>query len=242
MKKIAAFFDIDGTLYRDNFISELFKKLIKSDIIEEEKWFVDVKPEFSKWDRRIGTYDVYLNKIADIYKEAIKGYHKSFIEHLVKRIVQEKGGRVYVFTRERIKWHKQQGHKLISISGSPSEVVREVALLYGFDDYIGSAYTINNNGIYTGNVIPMWDSDSKKKAVLDMQNKYNLDLKNSYAYGDTAGDFSMMKLVGNPVLVNPTRELIELVYTNTDLKSSVDVIVERKDVIYQNPIYKVQTL
>ena len=33
MGKIAAFFDIDGTLYRDSLMVEHFKKLIKYDII-----------------------------------------------------------------------------------------------------------------------------------------------------------------------------------------------------------------
>ena len=37
-KKVAAFFDIDGTLYREGLITEVFKKMIKCEIIEPEKW------------------------------------------------------------------------------------------------------------------------------------------------------------------------------------------------------------
>ncbi|ALP02292.1 hypothetical protein PCZ31_0337 [Clostridioides difficile] len=36
MKNIAAFFDIDGTLYRDSLMVEHFKKLIKYDIIDQK--------------------------------------------------------------------------------------------------------------------------------------------------------------------------------------------------------------
>lgn len=36
MGKIAAFFDIDGTLYRDSLMVEHFKKLIKYDIIDQK--------------------------------------------------------------------------------------------------------------------------------------------------------------------------------------------------------------
>lgn len=46
MKAKAAFFDIDGTLYREGLISEVFKKLIKYEIIDEEKWYKEVRPEF----------------------------------------------------------------------------------------------------------------------------------------------------------------------------------------------------
>ena len=38
MGKIAAFFDIDGTLYRDSLMVEHFKKLIKYDIIDQKAW------------------------------------------------------------------------------------------------------------------------------------------------------------------------------------------------------------
>ena len=40
----AAFFDIDGTLYREVFMKEIFKKLIRSEVIREEEWFTQVKP------------------------------------------------------------------------------------------------------------------------------------------------------------------------------------------------------
>lgn len=39
MKNIAAFFDIDGTLYRDSLMVEHFKKLIKYDIIDQKNWY-----------------------------------------------------------------------------------------------------------------------------------------------------------------------------------------------------------
>ncbi|MEG2539718.1 MAG: HAD-IB family hydrolase, partial [Clostridium sp.] len=67
MGNVAAFFDIDGTLYREGLITEVFKKLIKYEIIESEKWYKEVKPEYQKWDRRLGVYDDYLLKMADIY-------------------------------------------------------------------------------------------------------------------------------------------------------------------------------
>lgn len=232
MGDTAAFFDIDGTIYREGFMADLFKKFIKSEIIEEEKWYSEVKPEFVKWDRRIGTYDTYLGKMAEIYTHAIKGHHKAYIEHIVRKVVAEKGARAYVYTRERIKWHREKGHKLITISGSPVELVRDMAELYGFDDYMGSNYEIDENDLYTGEVIPMWDSRSKKVAVLHMAELYGLDLAKCWAYGDTAGDFSMLELVGNPILVNPTRELIHLVTDCEEVRKKAKIVVERKDVIY----------
>lgn len=232
MGEVAAFFDIDGTLYREGLIAEVFKKLVKYEIIEPEKWYNEVRPEYQKWDKRQGNYDNYLLKMANIYVEAVKGLHVSQIEFIARKVVEQKGDRVYTYTRDRIKWHKQQGHRLITISGSPKELVKEMALKHGFDDFKGAIYTINKNDIYTGEVIPMWDSRSKKKAIEEFSNIYGIDVGVSYAYGDTAGDFSMLKMVSFPVCVNPTKELLSKVLDCDEIRKKVQIIVERKDVVY----------
>lgn len=230
--KIAAFFDIDGTLYREGLITEVFKKLVKYEIIPPERWYKEVKPEYEKWDKRQGNYDNYLLKMADIYIEAIKGLHQSQIEFIAKNVVSQKGDRVYTYTRDRVKWHKEKGHRIITISGSPKELVREMAIKYGFDDYRGAEYLMDENSVYTGEVIPMWDSKSKKKAINQLIDEYNIDITQSYAYGDTSGDFTMLQMVRYPVCVNPTREILRMVLNDSNIKNKIQIIVERKDVVY----------
>lgn len=231
MQTIAAFFDIDGTLYREGLITEVFKKLIKSELIESEKWYKEVRPKYQKWDRRVGTYDDYLLKIANIYIDAIKGLHTSQIEFIAEKVVSQKGDRVYRYTRDKIKWHKSQGHLVLAISGSPEELVREMSKKHQFDDFKATKYLLENN-IYTGEYFPMWDSVNKRKSINYFSKKYNINLNKSYAYGDTSGDFSMFEMVGNPICINATRELLDKVLENKLLREKVKIIVERKDVIY----------
>ena len=233
MSNIAAFFDIDGTLYREGLIAEIFKKLVKYEIIEVGKWYNEVRPEYQKWDKRQGNYDNYLLKMAEIYKEAVKGLHVSQIQFIANKVVTQKGDRVYTFTRDRIRWHKDQGHKVITISGSPIELVKEMAIKHGFDDYRGAVYLIDEKDVYTGEVLPMWDSQSKRQAIEELASQYHIDLNKSYAYGDTSGDFSMFEVVKFPVCVNPTRELLKKVLDSEMIKKRVQIIVERKDVVYK---------
>jgi phosphoserine phosphatase len=101
------------------------------------------------------------------------------------------------------------------------------------DDYRGTVYKVGPDGRYSGEIIPMWDSESKQCAVLEMAKQYGIDLSESYAYGDTNGDFAMMKLVGHPVAVNPTQELLTHIQKDDALRKKIVVIVERKDVIYR---------
>lgn len=240
MSNIAAFFDLDGTLYREGLITEIFKKMVKYEIIGTERWYNDVRPDYLKWDKRQGDYDDYLLKMTDIYLESIKGLEKSQMEYIAHKIVEQKGDRVYTFTRDRIKWHKDNNHTLIIISGSPSEMVAEMAKKYGFTDYIGANYVVNEDNIYTGEVIPMWDSKSKEKSIKKFVDKYDIDLSKSYAYGDTAGDYTMFKKVRHPYCMNATKELLQKVISDRELIKKVNVIVERKDVIYNLDIEDIQ--
>lgn len=186
-KNIAAFFDIDGTIYREGLITEVFKKIIKYELVDETKWYKDVRPSF-------------------------------------------------------IKWHKEQGHIVIAISGSPYELVKEMSEKYNMNDFKGTIYKLDHNNTYNGDIIPMWDSESKEKAILELKEKHNIDLENSYAYGDTSGDFTMFKNVGIPYAINPTRELITKVLQCDEIKEKIKVIVERKDVTYDLDINNLKLL
>ncbi|MBU5454277.1 HAD-IB family hydrolase [Caproiciproducens sp. MSJ-32] len=242
MKKIAAFFDIDGTIYREGLITEVFKKIIKYELVSEDRWYKDVRPSYIKWDKRQGDYDDYLSKMVDVYIEAIKGVNKSYVEYIAKRVIEQNGDRVYTFTRDRLKWHKEQGHLVIAISGSPVELVKEMSEKYNMDDYRGTIYQLDFLNNYNGEVIPMWDHESKLKALTELASKYNIDLENSYAYGDTSGDFTMFKSVGNPYAINPTRELIGKVMEDKYVKEKINLIVERKDVVYSIDLDTVKIL
>lgn len=241
-KNIAAFFDIDGTIYREGLITEVFKKIIKYELVDETKWYKDVRPSFIKWDKRQGGYDEYLLKMVDIYTEAIRGISNHHIEYIAKKVIEQKGDRVYTFTRERIKWHKEQGHIVIAISGSPYELVKEMSEKYNMNDFKGTIYKLDHNNTYNGDIIPMWDSESKEKAILELKEKHNIDLENSYDYGDTSGDFTMFKNVGIPYAINPTRELITKVLQCDEIKEKIKVIVERKDVTYDLDINNLKLL
>jgi HAD-superfamily subfamily IB hydrolase, TIGR01490 len=233
MMKTAAFFDIDGTILREGLITAMFKKMIRYELIENNRWYREVEPYFMQWNKRQGDYDLYLQKMTDIYSETVKYTNPFHISYIAKKVIEQKGERVYTYSRERIKWHKDQGHIVIAISGSPVELVREMSAMYEMDDYRGTVYEIGNDGSYDGKIIPMWDSASKEKAVGEMARKHQLDLSSCFAYGDTTGDLSMLKLVGHPFAINPTRELITQILKNETLKDAVTIIVERKDVTYQ---------
>ena len=228
----AAFFDIDGTIYRDSLLTEHFKRLIKYELIDPRQWENKVKDLYTQWDMRKGGYDAYLLGLVDSYVEAIQNITVEQNEFVANQVMDVKAGRVYKYTRDRVKWHRTQGHKVIFISGSPEFLVSKMAKKYGADDYCGTIYH-DDGERFTGETTPMWDSVSKQKAIDKFVEKYNLNLEESYAYGDTNGDLTMMKSVGHPITINPAKGLLENIQKDKKLKEKIQIVVERKDVIYK---------
>ncbi|MBN2795055.1 MAG: HAD-IB family hydrolase [Clostridia bacterium] len=225
---IGAFFDIDGTLYRDSLMIEHFKKLLKYEVLDPVLWYGHVEKTFKKWQKRRGNYEDYMEELADIYVNAIKNLNKYDTAFITKQVIDLKGDAVYQFTRERIEYHHKMGHHVFFISGSPDYLVEAMAEKYHATECKGTTYLVDDQGNFTGKVIRMWDANSKAVAIAELTSKYNLNLQESYAYGDTNGDYSMLTSVGHGYAINPTKELLHRL---KDV-SSVKIIVERKDVIY----------
>lgn len=231
MKKTAAFFDIDGTLYRDSLMVEHFKKLIKYDIIDQKAWIEHARDTFMNWDKRQGNYDDYLDEVCDLYVKYLIGLDKTCIDFTSDQVIKLKSDRVYKYTRSRIKWHLDNNHIVIFISGSPDFLVSKMAKKYGVTDFKGSSYLFEDE-TFNGTVIPMWDSKSKNTAIDSFVEMYDIDLSTSYAYGDTNGDINMLRRVGNPIAINPTKELLNHIANDPIISDVAEIIVERKDIVY----------
>lgn len=232
---IAAFFDIDGTIYRNALLIEHFKKMIKYELFDDIEYKLNVERTYNLWDRREGDYDNYLEDLTNLYVKAIKGLPLKYNDFISDQVLTLKGNRVYSFTRSRIEWHKENGHKVFFISGSPSFLVERMAKKFDVEDFCGTIYEIDEEKkCFSGKILkPMWDSLHKKESINNFIKKYDIDLSESYAYGDTNGDFSMLMSVGKPRAINPSKELITKIKNNSDLSKKIEIYVERKDVIYK---------
>lgn len=228
--KIAALFDIDGTIFRDSLMVAHFKKMVKYEIIPEEVFINEVQPLVVKWNNREISYDTYLDKLVETYQDTIESLPVEDVEFAARQVIATEAKKQYVFTRERLQWHKEQGHTIIFISGSPDFLVDKLAELCDADLWFGTDYLVKH-GRFTGEIVPMWDSVSKEKTIERLVNTYDIDLEQSYAYGDTNGDFLMLSKVGHPIAINPNEELLEKIAK--ELSDRIEIRVERKNVVYK---------
>lgn len=224
---IAAIFDVDGTIFRDSLLLRHMDKCVDYDVfpsIVQEK----VKPYFHAWKNRELGYEEYLEHAVRIYTQYLNGKSIDDIQFVAKQVIKKDAKKLYRYTAERIKWHKEQGHKIVFISGSPNFLVEPLAKELGVDIEYSTLYRTSDQ-TYTGDLIPMWDKHSKQRALNELQEYHHIDLKKSYAYGDTMGDITMLTTVGNPIAINPNQKLLNKLQ---ELDKDVKIVVERKDVIY----------
>jgi putative phosphoserine phosphatase / 1-acylglycerol-3-phosphate O-acyltransferase len=110
--------------------------------------------------------------------------------------------------RERIIWHRQQGHRVAIVSASTPYAVSPVAHDLGLgDDYLATHLEVVS-GRFTGSLIepPCYGVGKVTLArAYSVQNE--LDLAASYFYSDSHHDLPLLEAVGHPVAVNPGRKL-----------------------------------
>ncbi|MFR9019277.1 MAG: HAD-IB family hydrolase, partial [Fusobacterium sp.] len=105
---IGAFFDIDGTICRNSLLTEHFKKMIKYELIDSLEYEEKVRDTYMLWAERVGDYDGYLLKLTETYVNAMIGISEKDNDFVSDQVMKLKGNRVYKYTRDRIKWHKDQ--------------------------------------------------------------------------------------------------------------------------------------
>ncbi|MGD8294055.1 MAG: HAD family hydrolase [Desulfobacterales bacterium] len=203
-KSIAAFFDFDETLldvessrlgfrylWQQRLVSFRFiLKVLVANFIYRHHWISDEKMariliKFYR-NRNIKEFE---NGAADFYRDHLK-------PHLAPNLVA------------RVKKHRQEGHRLILISGSVRYMLEPVVEDLGFDHLLCTDLEIGENGLLTGRAAgPVCLSRTKRHQAEKLACRENLDLASSYAYGNHQSDLPLLELIGNPYVVEPTAPL-----------------------------------
>ncbi len=227
MKKYAVF-DIDGTIFRSSLVIEACERLVDVGIFPESarSHYASQK---QAWHEResADSYDNYINAVVESFGLYIKGVSIDEFSNVCDYVITTQAKKTYVYTRNLVKQLKTDGYKLFAISGSPEQLVKRFCDYYDFTGYIATEY-LSNEGVYTGECLP---ANSNKFASLQkLCDANNLNLKSplSIGVGDTISDASMLLNTGRAIAFNPDNQL----FTKARA-SNWDIVVERKNVIYQ---------
>jgi len=196
-----AIFDLDGTVI-DNSSEKTFVRYLVS---KGEISFINL----ARWAAYlIRTRDLQAAKANKIYLRG-KEYEKicSLAEKCVQDLLID-----HVSPRaiELIESHKEAGRMVILLSGSLYILAR------CFKEYLTADLVLANrlevvDGIITGKTKDLHPFEKNKAILLKrLVSEYNLDLSDSYAYGNHFTDAYKLNLTKHPIAVNPDRKLRRL--------------------------------
>lgn len=204
--RIGAFFDVDETLVRgatafwaarEMFVRGLFGLRDLQFAARQALRFV----MFGEDKKRIGA-------LADRAARVVEGSSVEEMLEIGEHIFEEYFlPHVYQETYLRLKAHSEAGHQVWLISATPWIIAEVFARRLGASGGIGTRLHVAEGrllGSLDGGLIY---GPAKVEVVNDIAERLDLDLEHCWAYSDSASDIPMLSAVGNPVAVNPDREL-----------------------------------
>jgi fatty acyl-CoA reductase len=199
--KVAAFFDMDGTLLSSNVVETyLWMRLAELSPTEKaaEAARMAVRlPKIIQADRHDRT-----GMLRAVYKE-YAGARLSDLEAIVDAHLAP-----YVLERlapdavRRIRQHRAAGHTTVLITGALRPLTRPLAPL--FDHVEAADLGVDDRGRCTGHLStsPLV-GESRSAFVREFGRSRGVDLASSFAYADSYSDLPLLEAVGHPVAVRP---------------------------------------
>jgi HAD superfamily hydrolase (TIGR01490 family) len=221
-----AVFDIDGTIFRSSLVLEAVHVLIRKGVFPDNAR-AGFETELEAWRSRKDTdaYNAYIEAVVAVFGRHITGVSEKTFKLVSQAVVAEQQNYTYVYTTKLARELKNEGYTLVTISGSPKELVEPFTQTHGFDITLSTIYDLQD-GVYTGTRTAM--HKGKDKLLTQIVKDNGLTFKGSIGVGDTRGDISMLSVVDNPIAFNPDQELYDAAK-----RHGWKIVVERKNVIYE---------
>lgn len=186
-KPVVAAFDFDVTITtKDTFLPFLYWAFGRKRVFSV---LLKLFPDAAKVVLKLASRDDFKEKIvaelftgkpAKHFKILGDGYASSF-----SPIIRPKA-------RARIKWHLEQGHRLVMVSASLNLYLEKIAHDLGFNDLLCTTLE-EQNGVFTGKLM---GGNCRCQAKVDRLQQLLGDLTQYeiYAYGDSEGDKQMLEI------------------------------------------------
>jgi HAD superfamily hydrolase (TIGR01490 family) len=206
--RIAAFFDLDGTLVAGPSLERrFFRRLGHGRAIPAKNYFLWFRDTVRIAPRGIGAIR-YANKIY------LRGVPPDEVE------CQASGISFFAEMMGRVAWHAKRGHTIVIVSGTLEPLARIAAreLQSQLAErgivaivHVCATRLEEKEGRWTGRITgEAMFGEAKARAVKRLAAEMGVDLARSFAYGDSANDRWLLAAVGRPAAVNASKELLRI--------------------------------
>jgi HAD superfamily hydrolase (TIGR01490 family) len=196
---VAAFFDVDNTLLPGRPIELRFFGHL---LAQRQIGPVDALRSCFHLLKHIPPVSLQPLRARKFYLE---GKQPSIIEPLAKAfVVNTICRRVSSQALAAVARHRDAGHHLVLITASLDFLIGPLAHFLKIDTVL-AARPERISDRYTGRLLSLPYANGKRELIDQLSTQHGLDLRYSYAYGDSPGDLETLRSVGFPVVVNPIR-------------------------------------
>lgn len=204
---IGAFFDVDETLVRGATIFWAVKEGFYRQVIGVRDLIYVARQTFQyvifgeRGEKKIGEYT---NRAASVVEGNSVEEMREIGDYIFERYFVPN---VYKASLERLQAHIRAGNQVWLVSATPWIIAEVIASRIGATGGIGTRTKVSGGllvGELEGGIV---HGVNKVAAVESVAEEHGIDLEHSWAYSDSANDIPMLSLVGNPVAVNPDKEL-----------------------------------
>ena len=203
--KIAAFFDLDGTVIFGYSIASIFLERVLSGQLAPHD---AIRQFFQLMSHGIsGTpYSTILQEGAD----SLAGVAEKEFEELGETVFEKYlAGSIYPESRALIRAHQRMGHTVVIVSSATRYQVGPVAREMDIEHVICNHFEVSD-GEFTGEVCePLVYADGKRVQAQAFVDERGSTLDRCYFYSDGFEDLPVLEAVGFPRPLNPDRALEE---------------------------------
>jgi HAD superfamily hydrolase (TIGR01490 family) len=205
----AAFFDLDKTIISRSSSLALSRPMYRAGMVSRGQLLRGAYAQMVYL--LVGADERKMERLKEGMLSLTKGWDRLQVEKLVDEVLLEViDPYVYQEALDLMELHRAEGRAIYIVSSSPEEVVRPLAKHFGITGVIATRADVGEDGCYTGELAFYCYGEGKAEAIGEVAKLADLDLERSYAYTDSITDLPMLEAVGNPVAVNPDRELRRL--------------------------------
>jgi HAD superfamily hydrolase (TIGR01490 family) len=202
----AAFFDLDKTVISKSSSLALTRPMYRAGLVSRSTLLKGAYAQLVYL--LVGADEKKMDRVKESMLALTKGWDKDQVEQVIREALTELiDPYIYLEALDLMDLHRALGRQVFIVSSSPEEVVRPLAEHLGDVDVIATKARIGNDGKYTGELEFYCYGEGKAEGIRRIAGERGIDLSGSYAYSDSGTDLPMLEAVGNPVAVNPDREL-----------------------------------
>lgn len=228
MNKTAAFFDLDGTIFRMITTYEILKEALHLNYIKKEIWEKELQPLLNIWENREGQMNEFISQYWKVYREFVANY-PDLNNQLTELVLKKQINRLNVYTKLKLKEFKEKNIDCFIISDANQNIVDFVVKELDLKGWYGSCSYLDSSGEI---VVKRLKKEQKADKLKEICKDFWYNPEQCYAFWDTHIDFEMLESVWYPTIINPIKELIELVKWSQKV-NSYNLVIEKKWVVYK---------